>query len=260
MTEKELESTVESHVLINGQWVPVYLPKNMDRHDLFTALNSPQFDGGWRASLDPRFKIRSILFQSVDVVGPSGKEKFLFGKLKADVTNPEGKFLPGIVFMRGGAVVILEILVCGGKEYAVMVTQPRFAVGSYEFPENPAGMLDGSGDVVGKAIQELEEEAGIKVKRENLIDLTELAYGDKWKGVYTTAGACDEFLRILLDRREVNESELQSLQGRLGGLAEEGEEIRLQVVPLEEVPFYSPAAGSLAAYCLYKCLKWRGTI
>ena len=35
-----------------------------------------------------------------------------FIKFKADIVNEEGSFLPGIVFMRGGAVTMLVILDC----------------------------------------------------------------------------------------------------------------------------------------------------
>ena len=49
-------------------------------------------------------------------------------------------------------------------------------------------MLDGSGNFVGKSINEIKEETGIKVKKEELVDLTELAYGDKFKGAYPSPG------------------------------------------------------------------------
>jgi ADP-sugar diphosphatase len=86
--------------------------------------------------------------------------------------------------------------------------QPRVPVPSAQLPELPAGMLDGSGSFSGTAAQEIEEETGerfllfcvysmhvyllcipgLKIKEDELVDMTELAYGDKWRGVYPSAG------------------------------------------------------------------------
>lgn len=49
--------------------------------------------------------------------------------------------------MRGGAVAVLVVLDCNGKEYTVMCRQPRMPVGKANFPEVPAGMLDDEGKV-----------------------------------------------------------------------------------------------------------------
>lgn len=60
-------------------------------------------------------------------------------------------------------------------------------------------MLDG-GDFVGVAAKELMEETGIKIKSNELIDLTQLAYKGSYSGVYPSAGGCDEFLRLFVHR------------------------------------------------------------
>lgn len=59
--------------------------------------------------------------------------------------------VPGIVFMRGGAVGVLVILECEGVEYTIMTCQARVPVGDHNLPEIPAGMLDGSGNFKGVA-------------------------------------------------------------------------------------------------------------
>ena len=59
--------------------------------------------------------------------------------------------VPGIVFMRGGAVGILVILECEGVEYTIVTYQARVPVGDHNLPEIPAGMLDGSGNFKGVA-------------------------------------------------------------------------------------------------------------
>ena len=35
----------------------------------------------------------------------------------------------------------------------------------------------------------------------NLVDMTALAYGEKFEGMYPSVGACDEFIRLFLFRR-----------------------------------------------------------
>ena len=65
--------------------------------------------------------------------------------------------VPGIVFMRGGAVGILVILECGGKEYTILKYKDRVPVGVNNLPEVPAGMLDGSGNFKGVAADEIAE-------------------------------------------------------------------------------------------------------
>lgn len=77
-------------------------------------------------------------------------------------------------------------------------------------PELPAGMLDGSGSFSGTAAKEIEEETGqlelwmdvmhpysplnsrytigLIIEERELTDMTELAYGNKWRGIYPSAG------------------------------------------------------------------------
>ncbi len=64
---------------------------------------------------------------------------------------------------------------------------------------------------------------------QQLVDLTSLAYGDGYRGMYPTVGGSDEFIRLFLHERDVTREFLTSLQGRLTGVAEEGEIITLQV-------------------------------
>jgi hypothetical protein len=69
-----------------------------------------------------------------------------------NVGGDEGQIaVPGIVFMRGGAVGILVILECEGKEYTILTYQARVPVGSSNVPEVPAGMLDTEGNFKGVA-------------------------------------------------------------------------------------------------------------
>jgi len=140
-----------------------------------------------------------ILVQSVDMFGP----RVGFMKFKADV-KVDGKAPPGIVFMRGGAVPVLVVLKCSSTAYTVMVRQPRVAVGKASMPEIPVGMLDGEGNFLGVAAKELKEETGNNITETGLIDMTHLAFGYEYPGMYPSCGGSDEFNRLFLYRKEVS--------------------------------------------------------
>jgi ADP-sugar diphosphatase len=44
----------------------------------------------------------------------------------------------------------------------------------------------------GKAAKEMSEETLLEIKDTELYDLTQLAYSSKYKGMYPSAGGCDE--------------------------------------------------------------------
>ena len=47
------------------------------------------------------------------------------------------------------------------------------------------------------------QECDITISEDELVDLTELAYQGKWKGMLPSAGGCDEFLKLYVCRRQV---------------------------------------------------------
>merc|ERR1711948_126172 len=83
------------------------------------------------------------------------------------------------------------------------------------------------------------------------VDLTALAFKGAYPGMYPSCGASDEFNRLFLYETEVTAAELENLQGRLTGVAEEGELINLQIIPLDDLWKVSPDAKALGALCLY---------
>ena len=76
-----------------------------------------------------RIELESVEIQNVDMFGP----RVGFVKIKADSTLVDGithhqHRLPGICFLRGGAVTILVVLICeelDGQVFSVLVDQPR---------------------------------------------------------------------------------------------------------------------------------------
>lgn len=209
---------------------------------------------------EKRFSVEKILIQSVDMFGP----KVGFVKLNATV-RIEGKQVPGIVFMRGGSVGVLVVLRhsdSNGKESlsTLVVRQPRVPVACGDIVEIPAGMLDGDGNFAGVAAKELKEETGLEINVSELVDMTELVFRDSYPGMYPTCGGSDEFNRLYVHQKDVTAEEVESMNGRLTGVAEEGERIKVQILPLDQLWRQTADAKALAALCLYNKLSAQGKI
>mmetsp|Transcript_10490 Transcript_10490/g.15759 ORF Transcript_10490/g.15759 Transcript_10490/m.15759 type:complete len:257 (-) Transcript_10490:113-883(-) len=254
-----MAAATELFVEIHGKKCPVVFNTSAVKEDHVqkAIAYSPFQDWLREINSDKRFVVKKIEFQGIDMFGP----RVGFIKFKADIYNEENSFLPGIVFMRGGAVTMLVVLECEGEEFGILTLQPRVPTGKFSFPELPAGMLDGSGNFSGVAASELEEECDIKIKSSELIDMTELVYGStQYKGVYPSAGGCDEFMRIFLFRKKVGRAELESFQGRLTGDLSHGEKITLKIVPLSQLYKEAPDMKALSALYLHEQLQKQGLI
>jgi ADP-sugar diphosphatase len=255
-----LESAIEMVSREGGKaTVPVTAEPGVD---LPAALNASSFRD-WVADVDkdPKLFIRDIHVQSLDMFGPNvGFVKF---KSTAEVVagGENGVItVPGIVFMRGGAVGVLVIMECQGQEYTILTRQARVPVADSAFPELPAGMLDGSGKFKSVAADEIAEECNMRITENDLVDLTELAYSGKYKGIVPSGGGCDEFIRLFVCRKVVEPDVLSELQGRLTGVALNGEHIRLQIIPVEKLCLTAPDAKALCAVALFSYLKAKGTL
>jgi ADP-sugar diphosphatase len=253
----EKSFSVEMNGLEPGSRITVPLTSEDVTIDLQKVLDAQVFKD-WVEAVDndPLLFIAEIEIQSVDMFGPRvGFIKFK-SRAQVNVGGDEGVVeVPGIVFMRGGAVGVLVILECEGEEHTIMTYQARVPVAIHNLPEVPAGMLDGSGNFRGVAADEIAEECDIVISEDELVDLTELAYGDKWRGMLPSAGGCDEFIRLYMFRREVERAVITELEGRLTGLRSEGERIKLHIVPLQEAWKLSPDAKLLSCLTLYEKLK-----
>ncbi|XP_004300733.1 PREDICTED: nudix hydrolase 14, chloroplastic [Fragaria vesca subsp. vesca] len=206
---------------------------------------------------DGSLYLKRVLIQGVDMFG----KRIGFLKFEADVIDKEtGKKVPGIVFARGPAVAVLILLESVGKSYAVLTEQVRVPVGRIIL-ELPAGMLDDDkGDFLGTAIREVEEETGISLKQEDMVDLT--AFLDQSTGcrMFPSPGGCDEELSLYLYRGQVDKEIIERLQGKETGIREHGELIKVRVLPYEKLWRMTADAKVLTAVALYEMAKREGLL
>jgi ADP-sugar diphosphatase len=197
-----------------------------------------------------------------------------FVKFTALIQNGKGESLPGTIFMRGpsvGMLLILQLDDAQGDEgkYVVMTVQPRPASTSMNFLELPAGMLDDD-TFSGAAAKEITEETSLVIKEEQLINLSELAIKatdasateeDLPRAMWPSAGGCDEQIQLFLHEQRVSQERLDELKGKMTGLRDEGEKIKLKLVKLEDLWWEGARdAKALCALALYENLKKAGKL
>ncbi|KAJ1257780.1 hypothetical protein BS78_10G022300 [Paspalum vaginatum] len=173
-----------------------------------------------------RLNLTRVLIQGVDMFG----KRVGFLKFKADIVDEETK------------------------------TKVRVPVGKFLL-ELPAGMLDDEkGDFVGTAVREVEEETGIKLNLEDMIDLTALLDPATGGRMIPSPGGCDEEIGLFLYRGRVDEDTIRSLQGKETGLRDHGELIKLRVVPYSQLWRLTADAKALCAVALYEMAKREGLL
>ncbi|WVZ25174.1 hypothetical protein V8G54_003718 [Vigna mungo] len=187
-------------------------------------LHNLQTDNGILA--DGTMTLRQVLVQGVDMFG----KRIGFLKFKADIFDKEtGKKIPGIVFARGPAVAVLILLESEGETYAVLTEQ-------------------------------VEEEIGIKLNVEDMVDLT--AFLDSTTGcrVFPSGGGCDEEISIFLYRGRVDKETITQLQGKETGLREHGELIKVRVVPYKKLWHTTADCKVLVAVALLEMAMKEGLL
>lgn len=216
---------------------------------------------------DP-WRLTGVNIHSVTIFA-NGKIGFM--TIEALLKNKSGKTLDRVIFLRGGSVAVLMILRpkdSRNERYVILTEQPRIGACSTSFLEIPAGMLDDkSGDVVGKAMQEIYEETSLKVHKDELIDLTAMALDEAetneklQPALYMSPANLDEYIPILLWEKDLDRKEIEDLRGKLTGERSQDELITLRVRDYE-VLWKEGArdAKTLAAWALYEGLNRAGKI
>lgn len=248
----------------SGEPLQVIAAPGVSQSDFRNAIESALFQQ-WLKNIQTEsgllvngdMSLKQVLIQGVDMFG----KRVGFLKFKADIIDKEtGSKVPGIVFARGPAVAVLILLDSEGNTYAVLTEQVRVPIGKLIL-ELPAGMLDDDkGDVVGTAVREVEEETGIQLNLEDMVDLT--AFLDPSTGckVFPSPGGCDEEISLFLYRGNVSKETITQLQGKTTGLREHGELIKVHVVPYEKLWHSTADAKALMAIALYEMSKKEGLL
>ncbi|XP_021735967.1 nudix hydrolase 14, chloroplastic-like [Chenopodium quinoa] len=256
-------STQLTHTItLPGQPVEIVAAPGITPSEFRNAIDSSLFQQ-WLKNLQAEngalnngvMSLNKVLIQGVDYFG----KRIGFLKFKADVIDKEmGKKVPGIVFARGPAVAILILLESEGETYAVLTEQVRVPTGRFVL-ELPAGMLDDDkGDFVGTAVREVEEETGINLNKEDMVELTAFLDPSTGGKVFPSPGGCDEELNVFLYQRQVGKEIIQQLQGKKTGLQDHGEIIKVHVVPYAQLWRLTADAKVLMAIALYEMAKRDG--
>nr|XP_025702588.1 nudix hydrolase 14, chloroplastic isoform X1 [Arachis hypogaea] len=274
MSTSESPNLSHSITLPNKKSEPVRIlaEPGVSSSDFWNAIDSSLFKQ-WLHNLqsetgilaDGTLALRQVLIQldsfwckqGVDMFG----KRIGFLKFKADIYDKQmGKKVPGIVFARGPAVTVLILLESDGETYAVLTEQARVPTGRIIL-ELPAGMLDDDkGDFVGTAVREVEEETGIKLKLEDMVDLTAFLDSSTGCRFFPSPGGCDEEISIFLYRGRVDKEIITQLHGKETGLRDHGELIKVRVVPYKKLWRTTADAKALAAVALLEMATKEGLL
>jgi ADP-sugar diphosphatase len=223
------------HVTINGREVLVTSSNRMiiakeggrvrkNEIHLSTLVESDLFQQ-WLETIDPSFTVKQIEVGAVTMFGP--RPGFL--TINADVVDADGDSVPGTAHLRGDSVAILVELVAPSGRYAVLTRQARFPAGDYLL-EIPAGMMDGSGNFKGKALEELAEEVPAlsgKFTPEHVMPLSD-------EPIWISPGGSNERMGFHHLRIEVCDNTVLDLIGTDGGI-DNHEKIKIVAAPWEEL-------------------------
>lgn len=184
----------------------------------------------WAKNLDPRIHVERVRIRSATFLRREVRSLTIDAIMTFDK-----KRIPGVAFLRGNLVAIFVKILCENQSYSLMTVQPRGPVGQV-LVELPEGMMDESGHIIGKTIDELRRKAGFTILPDQLTDLCALAQDNVHaQGIYPSPGGCDEAIRYFLLERRMTRDELDVLEEKATGVLDEGEHITFKIVPFHQL-------------------------
>lgn len=189
--------------------------------------NSNLFQRWLARCLTQGFKIDKVKVFAAHKWGKPEQIKMLH--IKAEAYARDGRKVDGVAFLRGDCVDILTIISTESDEYALFVSQPRLAGAQMRVISNPSGMIDDTDkNVASAALRELEEETQAGLKWNHPVNMV----GGTVVPMLTTPGGSDERVYFYLVTAAASEAQVRQMQGKLAGMANEGEQTRLHLVLL----------------------------
>lgn len=144
------------------------------------------------------------------------------------------------VFLRGPTVDMLTVVTDGVKRFMVHVEQPRVAVGQV-VRSNPAGMVDAGESPVTAAMRELAEEVGSHIRWSPAQSMHPVVLGTN-APLLVSPGGTDEEVTFYVVEGHLPSDKLAKLSKHIGGLAHEGERLKLRLTPLMRLDIQAAAA------------------
>ena len=147
-----------------------------------------------------------------------------FALFLIEYLDEEKKEKSSVIFYRSDAVAVFLVLKDRDtkKKHVAPVEQIRVPAGQ-KLLEIPAGIVENEEDYFKTAIREIKEEVDIEISQKDL----------KFLGRYfLSPGACNEKVVLYSCELDFSHQEIELLEGRLTGLKEEGENIRVRLFPL----------------------------
>lgn len=192
------------------------------------VLRSPLFNN-WKNGFDSGWTVET--FHVSDGVAWGGSVRMLFARVT--LRDPDGQSHMRTVFLRGGTVDILIVLVTPDEcEHIAFVEEKRVAVGR-TILANPAGMMEGGELPVLSAIREVGEEVGGSISWDAPFSLNEKIFGANIP-MLVSPGGTDEEVFFYVIRTQVTYPQMAALNGAMGGVATEDEVTTVRIVPAED--------------------------
>jgi len=235
-----------SGLTING--INVFSNDAIVQAQLPTIVKTPKLLN-YVANLD--IKVLDIIGLRIDAVkwfcNPNNPDPrklgFLYMELLA-TDKRNGKPVPGVVFLRGGAVAVYLRVVVENKKYVVLTRQIRAPIGGL-LDEIPAGMMDDKSCFVGVAMKEIEEETGLVAP--SIHCFTELGLP-----IVPSAGGCDEEIQLYFWETRVKPEIMEKMKTKIFGAADENESIKLIFIPVHEYEDYLLYMSDVKAICAHQ--------